>query len=576
MKIFQKTWLFTAFTTLLYLQGYAQSNDKEVVAQQNSPVLQYVRPSLSVLYIDRGERNSTKLIEALKLQGVPKQFDENVVVNNVLRGSYEKASKREPHRINQTTSVMVKKVQPESAEQLKRRLNSLVESEISKIVLKDWFPWDAEHNEYSMKVVQERGLYNATDKDVNTANAARRGKELLKDAGKVLIDHSYILIYDIYDVKETQEQRNNKTVTMLEADYDIYLYKIDWTPEFETEFFEQWNNPNAIDQMKIPVKNESVIYADIPAKTGADGTFAYLAKKIIEKTNFALTKRTNKNTNKLVQNATRLSKESDDFKVKTPIYATSPIRAKIGTKEGVTVNQRYFVYENEADTTGKVRLKRKGVVVASSRIAQNETIATGNSSTTTFHQIHGGKLEEGMNLVLTPIEFNMGISVLAGTAYKLRLDYTSPWHWTEKFNTEYLDAIKMYMAFVMIPTSDIKATTIDGVKCYPLDKKGNELRKSSSFMFNVGLAKDFFFARMFTLSPHIGASLLFGISGADSDSEYNKQLSENKHIFGVDAGADFGIAIFPNWQIIGSAEYSTAKQEWFSGTTLTAGLRVIF
>jgi hypothetical protein len=563
-KLLRKRWLYAIVLIVFGIQSYAQDNEKI-----SDLMMQYARPSLTVLYIDRSESNSGRLIEALKTQGVPPQFDENAIVNNVLRGSYEKATRREPHYVNKTTSVMVKKVIPGSGEQLQKRLNTLVESDIAKKVMKSWFPWDSEHNEYSMKVVEKRGLHGATDKDVNIASVTQRGKALLKDAGKALIDRSYILVYDIYDIKTTKKQQSNKTVTFIETDYDIYLYKIDWTPELEADFFEQWNNPNAIDQMKIPVKNTGVIYADIPVKTRADGTIEDLAKKVIEKTNYALTKNLNARGNRLVRGAKKASDiEINDFKVKTPIYATSPIRAKIGTKEGVKVNQRYFVYEAESSDSGKVNLKRKGAVIASSRIAKNDGIATGDSPTTTFRQIQGGKLTEGMNLVLNPLEFGLGLTASAGTAYKVRIDaYVN--------RIKILDAMKIYLAFVIDPSADVKPVNIDGVDTYLLDKEGKEIKQSSSFTFNIGLAKDFFFARMFTFSPHVGASMSPS-PVKEEDNEFNKPLFKNKKVWGVDAGADLGIAILPGLQIIGGAEYSTAKQAWFSGTTITGGLRVTF
>ena len=36
----------------------------------------------------------------------------------------------------------------------------------------------------------------------------------------------------------------------------------------------------------------------------------------------------------------------EPFKVKTALYAVQPLRAKIGTKEGLAVDQRFFVLEN--------------------------------------------------------------------------------------------------------------------------------------------------------------------------------------------------------------------------------------
>lgn len=94
----------------------------------------------------------------------------------------------------------------------------------------------------------------------------------------------------------------------------------------------------------------------------------------------------------------RIEGKYESFQVQNSIYATRPIRAKIGKKEGIKVNDRYFVYEHIAKSENSTKLVRKGVVKATTHIADNRQIATGNSPATEFYQIAGGKLEEGMTL----------------------------------------------------------------------------------------------------------------------------------------------------------------------------------
>ena len=56
------------------------------------------------------------------------------------------------------------------------------------------------------------------------------------------------------------------------------------------------------------------------------------------------------------------------------------------------------MYELVAQNDNSTKLIRKGVVKATTHIAENRQVATGNSPTTEFYQIAGGKLEAGMTL----------------------------------------------------------------------------------------------------------------------------------------------------------------------------------
>jgi hypothetical protein len=96
----------------------------------------------------------------------------------------------------------------------------------------------------------------------------------------------------------------------------------------------------------------------------------------------------------------KASKKIIDLAAKATILEAYPVKIKIGTKEGVFVDQRYFVYEirkkSEAD---KETLKRVAIIRAKSPIANNQVNATGNSLTTNFKQVSGKKVYPGMIVI---------------------------------------------------------------------------------------------------------------------------------------------------------------------------------
>ena len=47
-----------------------------------------------------------------------------------------------------------------------------------------------------MSIVHDRGMYNASDDEVKRASGSKIGLAMLKDAGEILINHSYIVVLE--------------------------------------------------------------------------------------------------------------------------------------------------------------------------------------------------------------------------------------------------------------------------------------------------------------------------------------------------------------------------------------------
>ena len=120
------------------------------------------------------------------------------------------------------------------------------------------------------------------------------------------------------------------------------------------------------------------------------------------------------------------------FKVRAPVTHTSPVAARIGRKEGVRSGGRFVVVERDERRGRDARI---GVVLAS-RVADNRGSAIETSTgaalvarmdTTTFMQIHGGRIRAGQSLIEKPYfgSFSFGyVSFPANSSNATRIGLT--------------------------------------------------------------------------------------------------------------------------------------------------------
>ncbi len=237
----------------------------------------------------------------------------------------------------------------------------------------NWFPeFINEQEGYSLKVLEGRGKYAATDADVLRSEASHR-KSVLNNLGEKLIDRSYVKVCYLY--KGKQNETRLKT----------YIYKLNFNDEVRTNFYDNYfNRPDGVQKATFPLvfvmedDSSLTVFKDregnIDYGSTAMSAFEYIDRKLSSKVN--------------------------DFKVQTAVIETSPIRAKIGYKEGLRIDDRYDVMELVLDSEGKEVAKRKAVVRVDSYIADNRSEATGETTDMTkFYKLLGGRVQEGMALV---------------------------------------------------------------------------------------------------------------------------------------------------------------------------------
>ena len=67
-------------------------------------------------------------------------------------------------------------------------------------------------------------------------------------------------------------------------------------------------------------------------------------------------------TRAIDKNVALLQKSYEEFRVKTPLFSTEPITAKIGLKEDITADSRFEVLEIVEKEDGRTEYKRVGII----------------------------------------------------------------------------------------------------------------------------------------------------------------------------------------------------------------------
>ncbi|MCF6306550.1 MAG: hypothetical protein L3J09_01195 [Flavobacteriaceae bacterium] len=235
------------------------------------------------------------------------------------------------------------------------------ETDLARKIVAKWFSVSDE-GKMDMKLVHERGFYNATEMDAAIASGQTKGLASLRDAGKELISKTFItfsklsfvpnepIARAIRDAIYTQASGITKDAVIKVADlayekgkegYSVWtntwLYQLEWDESIASAFWEIWNDKEAFDKsdifkLKYVGKESSQSLVTFSLKKGegqrSDEQVINLA--------------TVRNIDKVFA---KLQKEYDVFKPMTEVLSTEPITAKIGLKEGLKAGDKFEVLE---------------------------------------------------------------------------------------------------------------------------------------------------------------------------------------------------------------------------------------
>ncbi|MFB6258649.1 MAG: hypothetical protein ABEH38_08140 [Flavobacteriales bacterium] len=219
--------------------------------------------------------------------------------------------------------------------------------------------------------------------------------------------------------------------------------------------------------------------------------------------------------------------------------------AKIGTKEGLQPDDRYDVYERVQEN-GEIKTKRVGELRATPKIAQNDTIATGNMPRSRFVQTWGGKLGKGM---LMKENQSAGLGLVGGwVSHTQQFIYGGidmrVGAWTGTIPGWYV-----YWGYgAAFPSFDNGKIRLE-------DQEGSKNSQLLIQSVDIATGKEFYLFRHFQFTPFGGMRLEF-----PEFREFSME-KEATASFSLEGGVQLGVNLSQFWRLTGHFAYTTASYD---------------
>jgi hypothetical protein len=451
-------------------------------------------------------------------------------------------------------------------------LDYINRSDLSRQVMAKWFERRPDGT-LSMDLIGQRGLYNATNNDYITAAATQRQFGSLKDQGENLLKLSYLLLVNFSDIqyKEGKEPGTGDYSGMARG----YLYKLNWNDSISANFYENlWigeGDPESVKAARKQRFNETTfpfVFVRNVNTSVAQPLVSLIANKKAD-----AEKRSALFTTLYENLMVELDSRVPDFQVRQNLISSKPIGASIGSKEGLYVDQRFFVFENVQKKNQELIKKRRAVIRAK-RVVNNENVTDGTTNPSTFYQVAGGKIDHfGMFMEQ---KNDKGIAVtgalasgeMGGFNFSLAYNLSRSMSKTMKIKT--------------IPTGINFFVDLGLDNGYYLanipDYYYSENLESFFFLRGSGgFSKDFYFLRNFHITPRIGYGVEYttiypsgtnsvypeGLTAMGDHVLLGGSLSMNlRHNVQLTGGLNYYISVGDLWLKSGSASLPTPGYRW--------------
>lgn len=246
------------------------------------------------------------------------------------------------------------------------------------------------------------------------------------------------------------------------------------------------------------------------------------------------------------------------FKVKAPVFDIFPVQAKIGRKEGLRIDQRFFVYEFSRDEFGDIVPHKVGAVRVSRKIDDNRGYATGESENTTrFYRIHG-RARQGM--LLRQKATDIGMTISAGGAFLTDTEYRQPFNFRIAYNLSPLlfpkggsAAISQLRLYGQISAGSKPDNEV--LNSVDLSYNGRNIADNgfNTGVYTLGLEKAYYFFSYLHFTPFAGVGYIqVNYNNSNLSNMLTSGLNyeqEDISTFHAEVGAFFGFNLKHNLQL---------------------------
>ena len=491
----------------------------------------YDRNSLTFIGLDYNENLSEPVIKVLAKQTAPDKYYDNSIPENIIKTGVKRDS-------------MLGFPVPATEQQLVRWLN---DHKVGQQILSVWFNRQPDGS-FNVDKLKERGLFNANDNDLLVASASKRGESSLMDMGMELVNRSYVLVFDYYGImsmaqsyQKQETPQDKRIMNGFQSELQTFLLKLDFSDSVAANFFQKyWTSTDdpqrdakvaAFEKAEFPFQFMKRQYTSATATQYNPGQV--LAPKV-QKTDEEMIDQMVKMSIESI--LTTVENQKQEFRVKAMVSDVRPIRAKIGKKEGLKFDQRYFVMENQTNSKGEITSKRVAVI-KSMKVVDNRKVTSGQTEPSAFYQIAGGKVDN-MGMFLQQ-KNDVGMNLYLGTTsgglpgFEGRLEYYISKAFSGAKGGKFATAWKIYVGGGYDQKNDYTVGAL-----------------TDDFTFtrvSFGLSKDLYPLHFLHWGPFVGYGLETISAASIEDSDISSDF--------IEAGVRVGINLAHNIQLIGSATY---------------------
>lgn len=406
---------------------------------------------------------------------------------------------------------------------------ALHQARAGKHIVNYWLQYDGK--KFDQQILEQRSRYNATDADVLRDQASK--VSMLFTNGKPLMKNSYIVVANPLSIKEKVDKKGNKTYA---ASVATYVYRVALNDTVLDEVWGMWLDDESTEAAvaQWEATNFDVEYV---SHVTMEGSAKSPEAAVVAACDGALEK---------------LEQKIEKWQVVTSVYQIHPLRAKIGTKEGVRNSDRYAAYKVIEDQDGNLSYKRMAYVRAT-QVANNTFNAEGESPTSKFYQITGRtNVKEGYFLKQKK-DARSSIS-LSGNLWgyaPVMIDYDYLVHTSQSLGM-------MQYAGVSL-SGDFGKLGEEGQ--YWLNTTDKQFWASISVNYGLGIH----FSRFFELTPNIGIGVDYCGATLDGDSDEDDSSFAKRLAYYGRGGVKFGFQICYAFQVFVRADYSYrfSEGDWY-------------
>lgn len=305
--------------------------------------------------------------------------------------------------------------------------NWLDNNKIASRIVAKWYNRNMFTGECNMSLIQERGLYNATEFDKELAARSPRGIAMLADAGEELIGNTFVLVHEAHYIDNAKRSQNVSTGLKiggallgafigvdLSDTFDLLgdlaatfkgfrvkfhsrLYQLVWDEETQATFYQDYYsaNPDSIKRIAFEANRNKfkLKYIGEVESSGSQNSFLGISE---ENPEIMIRKACQR---AIDDNVRDLQKKFEVFRVKSPItdvLSNNEVLVPIGMKEGVNEDSEYEALE-AIEKDGRIEYKRICTIVPvkdriwDNRFMAKEEGAYGSDLTATTFKVKSGK-----------------------------------------------------------------------------------------------------------------------------------------------------------------------------------------